>query len=265
MRARSVVLRTMACSGLVVCGLALAGCGGGPPEERLKEAMLAAVPGCNADELSVDRLDDVEADRAPFETSITLKCADEAIDAIRLDDDDEGQARGLEAVRELRKATPLVVRDGRFIANVEGDPTEQAKRDLFDALKKRGFDPVEDEPASSSALELDEEQKAARDERDVRATLSRFAVATREKDYQALCNIYAAVLVERIRAAGLPCEVALRNGLEDRQNPELDVLAVDVDGDTASAKVRSTAVGEVVSTDMVKNDRWRLASLSSAE
>ncbi len=106
-------------------------------------------------------------------------------------------------------------------------------------------------------------------EEQVRETLDRFAAATREKDYQTLCDdLYAEDLVERSRAAGLPCEVALRTGLEDRQNPQLRVISVEVDGDRALAQVRSTAVGEVPSTDTVglekDGDDWKVSSLSDA-
>jgi len=106
-------------------------------------------------------------------------------------------------------------------------------------------------------------------EEQVRETLDRFAAATRDKDYQTLCDdLYAQDLVERIRAAGLPCEVALRTGLEDRQNPQLRVLSVDVDGDKATAQVRSTAVGEVPSTDTIALERdggeWTVSSLADA-
>ncbi len=104
-------------------------------------------------------------------------------------------------------------------------------------------------------------------EDEVRETLERFAAATRDKDYQTLCDdLYAEDLVERVRAAGLPCEVALRTGLEDRQNPRLEVLGVEVNGDQALARVRSTAGGEVPSTDVVRlikeDGDWRVASLS---
>lgn len=106
-------------------------------------------------------------------------------------------------------------------------------------------------------------------EEEVRETLDRFAAATRDKDYQTLCDdLYASDLVERIRAAGLPCEVALRTGLEDRRNPQLRVISVEVDGETASARVRSTAGGEVPSTDTVRlakeGDDWKVSSLSEA-
>lgn len=104
-------------------------------------------------------------------------------------------------------------------------------------------------------------------EEQVRETLERFAEATRDKDYQTLCDdLYATDLVNRIRSAGLPCEVALQTGLENRQNPQLEVLSVEVTGDVAAARVRSTAVGEVPSVDtvrLVKEDEdWRVASLS---
>lgn len=104
-------------------------------------------------------------------------------------------------------------------------------------------------------------------EEEVRATLDRYADATRDKDYQELCDsLYATDLVERIRSAGLPCEVALRTGLEDRQNPQLQVITVEVSGDEAAARVRSTAGGEVASVDTVRlikeGDGWRVSSLT---
>ena len=108
---------------------------------------------------------------------------------------------------------------------------------------------------------------SAGDEEKVRDQLERYAQATRDKDYQTICDeLYAGDLVDRVRAAGLPCEVALRAGLEDRQNPQLEVLAVEVNGDQALARVRSTAGGEVPSVDtvrLVKDDgEWRIASLT---
>ncbi len=104
-------------------------------------------------------------------------------------------------------------------------------------------------------------------EKEVRETLDRFAQATRDKDYQELCDeILARDLVDRVRRAGLPCEVALKFGFEKRQNPRLEVLGVQVNGDRASARVRTSAVAEVPSTDVVElvdEDGWRVASLSS--
>jgi hypothetical protein len=101
----------------------------------------------------------------------------------------------------------------------------------------------------------------------VSRTLDDYAAATRDKDYQTICDrLYARDLVDRVRAAGLPCEVALETGLGARQNPQLSVLGVEVNGDQALARVRSSAVGEPVSTDLVRlvkeDGGWRIASLS---
>jgi hypothetical protein len=102
-------------------------------------------------------------------------------------------------------------------------------------------------------------------EEKVRATLDRYEAATRDKDYQTLCDdLLASELVERIRNAGLPCEVALRTGLENRVNPTLEVLAVEVNGDQADARVSGAAVGEPRGTDNYRlvreDDQWRIAS-----
>jgi hypothetical protein len=107
--------------------------------------------------------------------------------------------------------------------------------------------------------EPDQEEK-------VRDTLDRYEVATRDKDYQTLCDdLFAADLVERTRNAGVPCEVALRIGLEDRRNPRLTVLTVEVNGDEALARARSSAVDEPTSVDVIRLVRedadWRIASL----
>lgn len=104
-------------------------------------------------------------------------------------------------------------------------------------------------------------------EQQVRETLDRYAAATRDKDYQELCDeLLGSDLLERIRAAGLPCEVALRPKLEPLQNPQLQVLSVEVDGDRASARARTTAVGEPESVDTIQlvreDDGWRVTSLS---
>ena len=105
--------------------------------------------------------------------------------------------------------------------------------------------------------------------KEVRDTLDRYAEATRDKDYQTLCDdLYASVLLERLRAAGLPCEVALRPKLEELRNPQLQVLSVRIDGDKASARARSSAVGEPTSVDTIglvrEDEAWKVSSLSEA-
>ncbi|HEX8120786.1 MAG TPA: nuclear transport factor 2 family protein [Solirubrobacteraceae bacterium] len=106
------------------------------------------------------------------------------------------------------------------------------------------------------------------DEGDVRKTLDAFAQATAAKDYQRMCDdLLSPKLIEQIRRVNLPCEVALRTGLEDVEKPKLEIKSVKVDGDTASAQVHSTAANQEPSDDTVRLEKvdgdWRIASLAS--
>ncbi len=106
------------------------------------------------------------------------------------------------------------------------------------------------------------------DEDDVRRTLDDFAEATAKKDYQRMCDdLLSPDLIEQIRRVNLPCEVALRTGLEDVENPRLEVRSVKLDGDTATARVHSTASNQEASDDTIKlvkvDGDWRIASLAS--
>jgi hypothetical protein len=106
------------------------------------------------------------------------------------------------------------------------------------------------------------------DEGEVRKTLDAFARATAAKDYQRMCDdLLSPKLIEQIRRVNLPCEVALRTGLEDVEKPRLEVKSVKVDGDTASAQVHSTAANQEASDDTVRLEKvdgeWRIASLAS--
>jgi uncharacterized caspase-like protein len=99
----------------------------------------------------------------------------------------------------------------------------------------------------------------------VRSTLQHYAQAARAKDYQTLCDDFlASKLTDRIRSAGLPCEVALRTGLEDRKNPSLKVLSVETNGDKATARVRGSATGEKTSVStfqlIKESGEWRITS-----
>jgi hypothetical protein len=105
-------------------------------------------------------------------------------------------------------------------------------------------------------------------EREVRETLESFAEATARKDYQRLCDeLFSRELVEQVRKV-VPCEVALRNSdLDTARDPKLEVRSVRIEGDTASAIVRSTAANQPASEDTVRlvreGDGWRIAALAS--
>jgi hypothetical protein len=106
------------------------------------------------------------------------------------------------------------------------------------------------------------------DEEQVRATLTSFSRATAAKDYQALCDrLLAPSLIADLKKIGLPCEIALQQGLGDVKQPRLIVGDVKVDGKKATAQVKTSAEGQPPSSDTVELERtdegWRIASLAT--
>ena len=106
------------------------------------------------------------------------------------------------------------------------------------------------------------------DEEQVRTTLTAFTRATAAKDYQTLCDrLLAPSLIADLKKIGLPCEIALQQGLRDVRQPRLIIGAVTVKGKKASADVRSSAEGEAPSKDTIELERtdkgWRIASLAT--
>src|SRR3954452_10670367 len=82
------------------------------------------------------------------------------------------------------------------------------------------------------------------DTEEVHATVEAFGQATAAKDYQLLCDrVLAPKLVEKAEQAGWPCEVALKQSLGDVQALALTIGKIEVDGDSATAEVNSTAQG----------------------
>ena len=100
----------------------------------------------------------------------------------------------------------------------------------------------------------------------VRTVVESFGQATAAKDYQRLCDdLLAPKLVDEVESQGLPCEVALKQGLGEVSAPKLTIGQIGVNGDNATADVRSTAAGEEPSRDTLElvrvNDSWYIASL----
>jgi hypothetical protein len=100
----------------------------------------------------------------------------------------------------------------------------------------------------------------------VHAVVAAFGQATAAKDYQRLCDqLLAPKLVGEVEQQGLPCEVALKQGLGEVKAPKLTIGQIEVKGDAATADVRSTAAGEAPSRDTLKlvrvKDAWYIASL----
>ncbi len=93
-----------------------------------------------------------------------------------------------------------------------------------------------------------------------------FGQASAAKDYQRLCDdLLAPKLVSEVESTGLPCELALKQGLGDVSSPKLTIGTIRVNGDAATADVQSSAEGEEPSRDTLQlvrvNDSWRIASL----
>jgi hypothetical protein len=68
-----------------------------------------------------------------------------------------------------------------------------------------------------------------------------------------------------VESIGLPCEVAMRRGLGDVRDPRISIGTVRVDGERATADVRTSAAGEEPSQDTLRllrvGDAWRISSL----
>ena len=104
------------------------------------------------------------------------------------------------------------------------------------------------------------------DEEQVRSVVGAFARATAAKDYARICDsLLAPELIEEVEQIGLPCEVALRQGLGEVEAPTLTIGEIQVDGDEATARVNSAARGQPPSRDTLQLERvgddWRIASL----
>jgi hypothetical protein len=105
-------------------------------------------------------------------------------------------------------------------------------------------------------------------EEQVRTTLTSFSRATAAKDYQQLCDkLLAPSLVSDLKKIGLPCEIALQQGLDDVRQPRLLVGTVTVNGKTAVAEVQTSAEGQTPSKDSIELEEtdagWRIASLAT--
>jgi hypothetical protein len=105
------------------------------------------------------------------------------------------------------------------------------------------------------------------DEQLVARAVTAFGRATAAKDYRTLCDrILAPSLVSQVTSIGLPCEKALERGLGGVRSPRLTLGAVTVDGDKATAEVRTAAANQAPSRDTLRLEKvrgaWRVASLA---
>jgi hypothetical protein len=102
----------------------------------------------------------------------------------------------------------------------------------------------------------------------VRTVVAKFGIATRDKDYQVICNqLLAQTLVQKIEAVGLPCEGALQRGLGDVKSPTLKINDVSISHGRALVSVHTTAAGQQPSDDalqlVLEGRHWKIASLAA--
>jgi hypothetical protein len=108
------------------------------------------------------------------------------------------------------------------------------------------------------------------DEQQVAQVVNAFGRATAAKDYGALCSrILAPSLIRTVTDIGLPCEQALAKGFESVRSPHLAIGAISIDGDRATADVRTSAANQAPSQDTLRLERvdraWRVASLAEGD
>ena len=100
----------------------------------------------------------------------------------------------------------------------------------------------------------------------VRSKVTELGHLTAAKDYHGLCDhVLAPTLVDKLKQIGLPCEVALQQGLGNVTDPHLTIGTITVKGGNATAQVRTSAKGQQPSSDTLElvkvNDAWRVSSL----
>jgi hypothetical protein len=97
-----------------------------------------------------------------------------------------------------------------------------------------------------------------------------YAHATAARDYRTLCTqVLAPSLLSHLRADGVPCEQAMRVGLQSVRDPSLGIGRVVVHGRTASVTTITTAVGQEASLDAIElvdtAAGWRISSLGAPQ
>jgi hypothetical protein len=105
-------------------------------------------------------------------------------------------------------------------------------------------------------------------DQEVRAVVAKFGIATREKDYQEICDrLLADALVQKIEGVGLPCEAALQRGLGDVRAPTLEINEVSISRGRALVSIHTTAAGQAPSDDALQlvsdGGDWKIASLAA--
>jgi hypothetical protein len=113
----------------------------------------------------------------------------------------------------------------------------------------------------------DEEPKPiAGSAKDVAQAIEELERATRAGDWATVCDeLFSAAALER--AGGRDCERLLRETADEVRRPDIRLLAIDLEGERARARVRTRSAGHgpVEETVVLVRERgeWRIESLAA--
>ena len=119
--------------------------------------------------------------------------------------------------------------------------------------------------ASGCSLGGDDEPKpASGPPAQIAATVDRLERAVAKRDFETICDELFTAQARR-RAGGEECEGQLGSAAEGVKRPSIEIEAIDVKGDTAAVKVRTTASGQASLADELQlrreGDRWLVEAL----
>lgn len=102
--------------------------------------------------------------------------------------------------------------------------------------------------------------------KEVAAVVQRFEKAMRTGDYRIVCDELLSASV-RERSGGGDCARILQQRAADVKRPRIRIDAIEVAGDSATARVHTTAAGQASVADTIRlvreGGRFRIASLGS--
>jgi hypothetical protein len=94
--------------------------------------------------------------------------------------------------------------------------------------------------------------------------IQRLQSATRRHDFQTICDDLLAASTRR-QAGGADCPAVLGERAKGVRRPRIVVRSIEVGGNTAVARVQTTAVGQAPTNDVIRlvreGDRFRISSL----
>jgi hypothetical protein len=104
------------------------------------------------------------------------------------------------------------------------------------------------------------------DEREVAQKVEDLEEAGESREPENICaDILAASLVDELEAAGADCPEEMRKAIDDADDFDLEVLDVDVNGTSATARVRRGEDGPTETMQFTQErGEWRATALSSS-